>query len=127
MGKLNFDALNIVLLVLSIALVLTGNVSLYFLAGGFFFFFAFRLVSRDTYSRQRENAAFCGFFINLKNRLFGPRAPRAYQAKPTPAPKDPTKKVFKCPNCKQKLRVPKGKGKIMITCTYCGHKFQKRT
>ena len=125
MGKLNFDTLNIVLLVLSVALVLTGNVGLYFMAGGFFFFFAFRLVSRDTYSRQRENMAFCGFFIHLKNRLFGPRAPRPAKAKP--APKDPTKKVFKCPKCKQKLRVPKGKGKIMITCTYCGNKFEKRT
>ena len=35
-------------------------------------------------------------------------------------------KFFKCPLCKQKLRVPKGKGKVEITCPKCGNKFIKK-
>lgn len=34
---------------------------------------------------------------------------------------------FKCPNCGQQLRVPKGKGKISITCRSCGVSFEKKT
>ncbi len=34
---------------------------------------------------------------------------------------------YKCPNCGQTLRVPRGKGKIEITCPKCGHKFDKKS
>ena len=33
-------------------------------------------------------------------------------------------KYYRCPRCLQKLRVPKGKGKIRITCAKCGNKFE---
>ena len=36
-------------------------------------------------------------------------------------------KVFICPTCKQKLRVPRGKGKISISCPKCGTSFIKKT
>ncbi len=36
-------------------------------------------------------------------------------------------KIFRCPDCKQKLRVPRGKGKINIICKNCGTEFVKRT
>ncbi len=38
-----------------------------------------------------------------------------------------TYKYFKCPNCKQNLRLPKGKGKVTITCSKCKTKFVKKT
>lgn len=38
-----------------------------------------------------------------------------------------THKYFKCPNCKTFIRVPKGKGKIVITCTKCRNEIIKRT
>ena len=34
---------------------------------------------------------------------------------------------FKCPSCKQKVRVPKGKGKISIHCPKCGVDFNKKS
>ena len=36
-------------------------------------------------------------------------------------------KFFKCPACRQKIRVPRGKGKIEITCPRCGDRFIKKT
>ena len=41
--------------------------------------------------------------------------------------KDREHKYFACPKCKQSVRVPKGKGKIAITCPKCREKFVKKT
>lgn len=36
-------------------------------------------------------------------------------------------KVLNCPNCQKKLSVPRGKGKIKITCPHCEEKFTTET
>ena len=66
----------------------------------------FRMLSRNTYKRYQENRK----YLRLLDRL-----------------KDREHKYFSCPKCRQSVRVPKGKGKISITCPKCKEKFIKKT
>ena len=66
----------------------------------------FRTFSRNTYKRYRENRR----FLMLLDRI-----------------KDRDHKYFDCPRCHQPVRVPRGKGKISITCPKCKEKFIKKT
>lgn len=65
-----------------------------------------RCFSRDTYKRYQENRRFLLFFDRIK---------------------DKDNRYFSCPKCKQMVRVPRGKGKISITCPKCSEKFIKKT
>ena len=40
---------------------------------------------------------------------------------------DKMHKYFLCPNCKQTVRVPRGRGQITITCPKCKQKFDKKS
>ena len=35
--------------------------------------------------------------------------------------------IYKCPNCKQKIRIPRGKGKVSIHCPKCNTDFIRRS
>ena len=78
---------------------------------------AFRLLSRNIPRRREENVKFL--------RAAAPVI-RWYKLHATKA-KDKDHRYFKCPHCDQHLRVPKGKGKISITCCNCGSSFEKKT
>ena len=66
----------------------------------------FRALSRNTYKRYQENRTFLLFFDRLKDR---------------------NNRYFDCPKCRQTVRVPRGKGKISITCPRCKEKFVRKT
>lgn len=94
----------------------------------------YRCMSRRQEDRFRENEA----FMRLKDRIMSRLGRRTYytgnQSSYTSGQKgyrhtkkDNTKRIFRCPSCRQKVRVPKGKGTIMITCPRCHTEFKKRT
>ena len=66
----------------------------------------FRMYSRNIEARRRENAAFLRFFSRLTDKQY---------------------RYFRCPGCRQVVRVPRGKGKINIRCPKCGRQFIKKT
>ena len=66
----------------------------------------FRTFSRNTYKRYRENRRFLMMLDRVKDRQH---------------------RYYDCPKCRQLVRVPRGKGKILITCPKCKEKFQKKT
>ncbi|NLL76846.1 MAG: hypothetical protein GX235_06325 [Clostridiales bacterium] len=78
----------------------------------------FRMLSRNYTRRYAENQMFLkytagirGFIMKQKNVM--------NQRK--------THHIYKCPGCKQKIRVPKGKGKIAIRCPKCSTEFIKKS
>lgn len=78
----------------------------------------FRIFSRNTAKRRTENHAFMKWYAPVRN-WFKDKKERFRDRK--------THKYFKCPQCKQRLRVPKGKGNIIITCAKCHTKFDAHT
>ena len=113
-GRYGTDRLNMAILgvglVASLLSVLIKfapvNLVLFFLSYGMMFWAIFRTLSRNTYKRYQENRKFMQFYQRLKDRQH---------------------RYFDCPKCRQPVRVPRGKGKIAITCPRCREKFIKKT
>ncbi len=74
----------------------------------------FRMFSKNIPKRYAENQA----YLRYKNIFL-----RNMKVRKT----DRDHKIFTCPNCSQKIRVPRKKGKIAIRCPKCGTEFIKRT
>jgi len=78
----------------------------------------YRTFSRSLFRRRRENQLFLEkkgaveAWFRVQRRIFQERD---------------THRHFKCPKCRQRLRVPKGRGKITITCAKCGEKFSRKS
>ena len=77
----------------------------------------FRVLSRNYARRRAENAKFL--------TVAGP-AIRWIKLQRT-IHRDKEHRYFKCPNCGQYLRVPRGKGKITVNCRNCGVSFEEKS
>ena len=78
----------------------------------------FRALSRNKYKRSQENFA----FLHLKSKVtgnFGGIRTRFMQRKDY--------RFFRCPKCRAWQRVPRGKGKVSITCGSCRESFIRKT
>lgn len=122
-GRNGSDALSmaasiVACLLLVIAMVVEGAVSefLWFLALGFLAYSYFRIFSRNVYKRQTENQ----WFLKKLSPVINYRTRRAEKKR-----QKNLYCFFKCPQCATVLRVPKGKGRIRITCRCCQHVFER--
>ena len=77
----------------------------------------FRILSRNVSARYAENQKYVQLIAPITKKVDFFKRKR----------KDKTHKYYKCPTCKQVVRVPKGRGKIEISCPKCHTKFIKRT
>ena len=114
MGRYGHDRLNVALLVVGLIMTVVSmfvRVKLVLLVTTllsyvFLILALIRCFSRNTYKRYNENRR----FLLLVDRL-----------------KDRSNRYYSCPKCRQTVRVPRGKGKIAITCPKCREKFIKKT
>lgn len=78
----------------------------------------FRMFSRNLYKRSSENQTFLNKTYKLRT-WFGKQKNMMAQRK--------THHIYRCPGCKQKIRVPRGKGRIEIRCPKCHTTFIKNS
>ena len=77
----------------------------------------YRTLSKNITKRRIENQKFMSLWYKVKNKWVGIRADFEERK---------TYKHFKCPNCGQKIRIPRGRGKVEIRCPKCSNKFIKK-
>ena len=121
-GRYGVDSLSKFMILLAVILMLASYLfrfaPLYLLAWGALVYGYFRILSRQPARRAQENQR----FLQLRNVLFGKfLAWRARRAK------NAGFRIFRCPGCRQKIRVPKGRGRIEIRCPKCSTTFRKKT
>ena len=120
-GRYGNDSLNLFLigtyLVLYLLFILTGFALLYWICLVLVAVSLFRILSRNLPRRREENAKFL--------KAAGPVI-RWWRLRRT-IHRDKEHRYFKCPNCGQQLRVPRGKGTITVTCRSCGASFQEKS
>lgn len=121
-GRNGVDSLGKFVLVISIIVMLlagwTDSLILSYLSWIGIIYLYFRMFSRNIYKRSSENQWYLNktykirtFFYRQKNLLL--------QRK--------TYHIYKCPTCRQKIRVPRGKGRIEIRCPKCNTRFIKKS
>lgn len=78
----------------------------------------YRFFSKKKIQRSKENHHYLNIKYNIKGFF------RRFTKK---ARNRSTYKYFKCPHCHQELRVPRGRGKVSVTCPKCHTVFDEKT
>lgn len=78
----------------------------------------YRILSRNYDKRYAENQKFMVLWGPIQHKLTGMPQQMAQRK---------VYSLFKCPHCGQKLRLPRGKGLVVVKCHSCGTEFQKKT
>lgn len=122
-GRYGSDQLNMALLILSILVSLIGgiffnrSIVVSLIVYALSIIIIYRGFSKKIYKRQQENLKFKRLIQPIKSQYKIIKL-------------NLTQKQFKhvqCPRCHRTLRVPRGRGKIEITCPHCHVAFDKRS
>lgn len=76
----------------------------------------FRMFSRNTTKRYQENVK----YLQIKNNMVS-----RFKSEKSQLKERKTHHIYRCPTCRQKIRIPRGKGRICITCPKCKTEFTK--
>ncbi len=131
-GRTGVDALGRtvtwVALILMLLTMITHSSIPYLLAMVCLIYSIWRMLSKNYQKRYYENAKFLEKTAGIRRHFSGlqykfrgfvARTKENYRLRKIYA-------YFKCPSCKQKLRAPKGRGKIQVTCSKCHTVFIKK-
>lgn len=121
-GAYGSDLLNRFLLGIAVVFMLLSLVTrwdlLYLLALGALVYSYFRMFSKNYTKRYAENQGFMKLTAGIRG-FIGKEKNIMSQRK--------THHIYKCPGCSQKIRVPRGKGKIAVRCPKCSTEFVKKS
>ena len=106
------------LLVLKLIIPRAVGSVLWYLAVAVLIYAYFRIFSKNLGKRREENAKYYQWRMKVING-FRDWKDRRRQSRDF--------KFFRCPSCRAMLRVPRGKGKIRVTCRKCGTAFERKT
>ncbi len=121
LGRNGVDFLNkhlfrIAAIIAGLNLLFLGRIgSVPFLIAGYALF---RTLSRNLPMRQAEDMVARAKYDRAKEKISG-ALHRAKQIRDF--------RFFSCPGCSSYLRVPRGKGRIQVTCPRCGHRFDRKS
>lgn len=117
-GNDQFSSFLCIAALVFLVLGMFGPGFLYFIGLALLVYCYFRMLSRNVQKRYAENQWYLqkrgvvtGWFAQRKLR-FSQRKSYCY---------------FHCPQCHQEVRIPKGRGKVSITCPKCGTQFIKKS
>ena len=121
-GRYGIDTLGKWTVGLGLAIMLiagwTSNSKLSLLSWVLIIYSYYRMFSRDYNRRYAENQKFLTWQNKIKYKVNNWKRNLTDRK---------THHIYKCPSCGQKIRVPRGKGKIIVTCPKCRTEFQKKS
>ena len=121
LGRYGNDQLNLAIVIvgclLTIFLSFLNNPYIRYIGLIPYILAAVRFFSKDRAKRQQENMKFLKFIAPYQKIAI---------TKLTQL-QDKDHRYYACPQCRRTLRVPKGRGKIKISCPHCGKEFIKKT
>lgn len=120
-GRYGVDRFNRFLMITAVVLMVLsmfGADLCYLLAFVVMVYAYYRMFSKQIYKRSEENQKYLQYEWKVKGWL---------NKKKKELKQHKTHHIYRCPNCKQKIRVPKGRGRIAITCRRCQHEFVKKS
>lgn len=122
-GRYGVDSFSKVLVGIGLAamvlsMILKGTNIPYFIGLAALLYAYFRMFSKNVSKRAAENQLYLDKTYKLRC-WFAKKKNHAEQSK--------TYHIYKCPSCKQKIRIPRGKGKIEVRCPKCGTTFVKKS
>ena len=110
---LSIVLLAIIILGMFVRIPLSGTITLVILV-----ILYWRMFSRNIPKRYEENQK----FLQIRDKLLGRFSDFGSNMSQM---KD--YHIYKCPRCNQKIRIPRGKGHIMVRCPKCGYEFHKKS